>query len=245
MATYLVLPDDYAGWNGAGRNFALVGAGSGIAALLCWAATHGHFPHVAPTAASDQLFLSAIVWIGTGIFALMAFAAFGSILLSSRSRGTLTVTEQGVARSIGNRTRSLAWHEITGFVPMPYGGVTLIPTPGKPRIVVPRFLDDYRACIAELKEQGLQRLPPSALRKKTTWLQRGKYFLATFLYLSATSRGYSHATRITLLIATVCFCLWLWKNERTDEAFPAPRWLTVASCAALIAWTFWRMAHTW
>ena len=172
MATYLVVPDDYAGWNPTGRNFTLAGAAAGAVGLLSWMSLHNHLGVFRLGEASDQIFLYGLVWLGVGGASLMAFAALGSILLSVRSRGVLAITAEGISRSVNARTRTLAWSEILGFVAMPYGGVTLIATTGKSDIVIPRFLDDYRACIKEIKDQGIHLLPPSSLHRKskTSWL---------------------------------------------------------------------------
>ena len=91
MATYHVERDDYAGWSPTGRNFALISAAIGAVGLLSWMSLHGHLGVFRSSAASDQLFLGGLVWLGIGGFCLMAFAALGSILLSFKSRGSVSI----------------------------------------------------------------------------------------------------------------------------------------------------------
>ncbi len=99
-------------------------------------------------------------------------------MLSSKSRGTVAVDDLGVTRQIGERSRMLRWVEIEGFVVTPIrGGVTLIPCEGRRTMMIPRFLDDYRGCIAEIKARGVKNVPPDNTqvrrvdRKKITWRQ--------------------------------------------------------------------------
>jgi hypothetical protein len=164
MATYRAVPDDYAGWNPTGRNFALAGVAVGFVGLLSWLSLHGRLGYFQPSAATDRVFLGGLMWLCIGFFCLMAIVTFGSIMLTLDSRGTVSVTGEGVTRTVGSRTHSLAWSEIQGLVPMPYSGTTLVSVPGKPNIVIPRFLDDYRTCIAEIKDHNIRALPPSSLR---------------------------------------------------------------------------------
>jgi len=57
----------------------------------------------------------------------MAIGVLGSVMLSRKARGTVTVDDVGVAREIGKRRQMLRWEEMEGFVVSAYGGVTLIP----------------------------------------------------------------------------------------------------------------------
>ena len=208
MATYLVGPDDYAGWNPTGRNFALISAAVGALGLLSWMSLNHHLGAFRPSAASDQLVLSGLVWLGVGGFALTAMTALGSILLSLRARGTVSVTAEGVFRTIKSRTHSLAWSDIDGFVPMPYGGITLIAASAKDNIVIPRFLDDYRACIDEIKNQGIHVLPASSLRqkRKTSWIDGVRNF--SFIVLSSLAINSHESTASVSQASAERFCSW-------------------------------------
>jgi hypothetical protein len=248
MAHYVVTPDDYAGWNPTGRYFACASGAIGLVGLLCWLSLHGRLGFAPPSNAADQTILTLLAWIGSGGFLLMLFAALASISLSRKSRGTLTVTDVGVTRIVGNDTHSLAWTEIEGFVTMPYGGVTLVSTVDKPSIIVPRFLDDYRACIAEFKDHDIQPIPASRLRagrKKTTWMQVLTTFFFVFLYLSAVRPGHSHALRITFLCASITMLLGTFYRDRVRQKQPASLWGPILILTASLVWAAVSMAHAW
>jgi hypothetical protein len=248
MADYLAVPDDYAGWNPTGRSFACIGGGIAAVGLLCWFALHGRLGTYRPTAAADQMLLEAFVYAGGGGFVLMLIAAFGSISLSLKARGSVHVTENGVTRVVGNKTCSLAWEEMEGFVVSPYGGVTLISTSSQHNIVIPRFLDDYRACIAEIKQHGLHSLPPGRLtpnRVKTRWIQVWAISSASFFFIDALDPQHSHRIRISFLCAaaTIMICILYRADLRADSH--TPRWLEAIGISALLLWAVWRIAHTW
>jgi len=247
MATYLVVPDDYAGWNPTGRNFALISAAIGAVGLLSWMSLHGHLGDLRPSHASDQLFLGGLVWLGVGGFCLMAFAALGSIMLSLKSRGTVSVTPEGVFRTVDTRTRLLAWSDIQGLVPMPYGGVTLVAAPGKFNIVIPRFLDDYRACIAEIKNYGTQSLPPSSLRKnqKTTWIDAARIFLPAFFVSLAMNSHESHRVRIASFGAVIACAVWMLRNDLAKPDQTTPRWVGFVLILAVALYVLRRMTLNW
>jgi hypothetical protein len=189
MATYIAEADSDAGFGSTGKYFAYFGLAAGAVGLTGWAAMHGHLPGLQTGDAGDQLLLVAMEWVGTGLFVIMAVAVLGSLILSSKSRGTVTIDDLGVTRQIGKRNRMLRWPEIEGFVATPIsGGVTLIPREGNQMIVIPRFLDDYRGCIAEIKARGVGSLPASSLKRKRGWQQRVLEFAAPLLSRSRTSR---------------------------------------------------------
>jgi hypothetical protein len=247
MATYLVVPDDYAGWNPTGRNFALISASAAAVGLLSWLALHHHLGHYYPSAASDQVFLSGLAYLGAGGAFLMAFAAFGSISLTLKSRGTVDVTSEGVTRVLGKRVQSLTWPEIEGLVPMPQGGVTLISSPGKPTILIPRFLDDYRACIAEIKDHGIERVPPSRLRtrQKTSRKAVAQNAVCIFCYLNAIDPHESHPMRITAFITASLFAVWMLQEGEEQSAQRVSFWFGIVALLLIALWTLWRMAHSW
>ena len=177
----------------------------------------------------------------------MAFAAFGSILLSLRSRGSVSVTAEGVFRTVDTRTRFLAWAEIEGLVPMPYGGVTLVAAPGEVDMVIPRFLDDYRACIAEIKNHGIRRLPPSSLRRrrKTTWIDSVRtFFIAALVSLAINSHA-SHRIRIAAFSALIAGMAWMLKSnwEKTDQTMP--RWIEIIIVLGMALYILRRITLSW
>jgi hypothetical protein len=247
MGTYLVERDDYAGWNPTGRNFAVISAAIGAVGLLSWMSLHGHLGAFRSSAASDQLFLEGLVWLGIGGFCLMAFAALGSILLSFKSRGSVSVTAEGVFRTVDTRTRFLAWAEIEGLVPMPYGGVTLVAAPGKVDIVIPRFLDDYRACIAEIKNHSIQAISPSRLRRKrkTTWIESIRAFFLAFLASLAMNSHVSHRVRIATFSALIGGVAWMLKSswEKTDQTMP--RWVEFLFVLGVVLYILRRITLAW
>lgn len=253
MATYAVERDDYAGWNGAGRTFALFALVAGAIALLGWASLHGVTYGVKTATPSGQLLLSAMVWVGVGLCGLMTIAFLGSLLLSSKARGTVRVDDLGVTRQIGERSRVLRWDEMEGFVVTPISaGVTLIPREGKETIVIPRFLEDYRGCIAEIKARGVRLLPPDtaqvrlAMRKKKTWKQVLLTYFGMFAFLIAHDPRVSHAMRLVGLAGCVGCFVWVATTETAElEDYGWVRWLVGAPLAGIVMWLGWRMMHTW
>ena len=85
MATYIAEADSYAGFGSTGKNFGYFGLVAGAVGLTGWAAMHGHLPGLQPADAGSQLMLTAMEWIGGGVFGLMAVAVLGSLMLSSKS----------------------------------------------------------------------------------------------------------------------------------------------------------------
>ena len=245
MADYLVVPDDYAGWNPTGRNFALIGLGVGSVGLLSWLSLHGRLGSFQPSAAADQVFLSGLVWLGIGGACLAAIASFGSISLTLKSRGTVTVTGEGVSRAVGSRSQFLAWSDIEGLVAMPYGGVTLVSTPGKSDLIIPRFLNDYRACIAEIKDHGIGAIPSSRLwRKQNTWKNSLRNFVFIFSYLITLNNGASHRARIAGLIASIAFMAWFVRDDWSKSLTPH-RWIIIIPMLGVILYALRRMALSW
>jgi hypothetical protein len=252
MTTYLVVPDDYAGWKPTGRNFALIGVAAGFISLLSWLSLHGRLGHFQPSATEDQIFLSYLVWLGTGVFCLMAMCAFGSITLTLRSCGTVSVTDEGISRAAGSHTQFLAWSDIQGFISATYGGVTLVSVPGKSDIIIPRFLDDYRACIAEIADHSIRALPPSSLRQKqkatrqkTTWKSVARSFACCFFYLLAIDSHLPHRSRIVSFCAAIVVIVWMLQEDWSKPDRVASRWIGLVAFFALILYALWRMALSW
>jgi hypothetical protein len=164
MTTFTAEDDTYAGFDSTGKYFGYFGLAAGAVGITGWAAIHGHLPGLMPADAVGQFFLAAMEWIGIGLFVILGVAALGSLILSSKSRGTVTIDDLGVTRQIGERSRKLQWQEIEGYVVIS-GGIALVPREGNQMIEIPRFLDDYRGCIAEIQARGVGRLPPSRLKR--------------------------------------------------------------------------------
>ena len=253
MATYAVERDDYAGWSGAGRSFGLVTLASGAIALIGWASLHRVTDGRTSTTPSGQLLLSAMMWVGVGLCVLMGIAFLGSLLLSSKARGMVLVDDLGVTRQIGERSRMLRWDEIEGFVVTPISaGVTLIPREGRQTIVIPRFLEDYRGCIAEIKARGVKLLAPDnaqvrlAMRKKATWKQVLLSYGGVLAFMIANNPRDSHALRLVGLASCVGYFAWVAMTDTPElEDHGWVRWFGGALLAGMLAWLVWHMMHTW
>lgn len=252
MATYVAEVDSYAGFGSTGKYFGYFGLAAGAVGLTGWAAMHQHLPSLQPADASGQLLIAAMMWIGGGLAAIMAAATIGSLMLSRRSRGTVTVDDAGVTRQIGRRSRMLRWMEIEGFVVTPLqGGVTLIPREGRRAIVIPRFLNDYRGCIAEIKARGVRILPPDNAqvrrvdRKKTTWKQVILAYAGVLAFFFAGEPHAIHALRLVALVGFVGCFAWMMTDNPELEDDGWVRWFGRALLAGMLAWLVWHMMHTW
>jgi hypothetical protein len=252
MATYIAEADSYAGFGSTGKYFGYFGLAAGAISLTGWAAMHGHLPALHPADVGNQLLLVAMQWIGGGLFALMAFAVLGSLMLSGKSRGTVTVDDLGVTRQIGERSQMLRWPEIEGFVVTPItGGITLIPREGSLTIVIPRFLNDYRGCIAEIKARGVVVLPPSRwqasrLKRKRNWRQALLSYAGILAFLFANDRHETHAMRSVGLLGFAAYSIWLMLSRDLDlDDHGSVRWAGAVVLAAMLAWLLWHMMHTW
>jgi len=183
----------------------------------------------------------------------MAVCVLGSLLLSSKSRGTVTVDDLGVTREIGERSRMLRWVEIEGFVVTPMrGGVTLIPHEGRGTIVIPRFLDDYRGCVAEIKAKGVKLLPPDnaqvrrATRKERTWQQALLAYSGVLAFTIAYNPREPHTMRVVGLVAYAGYATWLLLFENLElEDYGWVRWSGGAVLLVMLAWLVRHMMHTW
>jgi hypothetical protein len=245
MATYAVESDSYAGFGSTGKYFLYFGLAAGAVGLTGWAAMHSLLPGLRSADAGSQLFLVAIAWIGGGLSLLLMVALLGSLMLSSKSRGTVAVDDVGVLRRIGKRSRMLRWEEIEGFVATPIsGGVTVIPRSGRGIIEIPRFLDDYRGCLAELKAHGVQSLPTSRLKPKRGWRQALRNFAVVYMFLLAYDARSSHAIRLACFFIWIGFFVWsLIDEELNGRAWF--RWFSGVVFLVMVTWAIHHMVHTW
>jgi len=252
MATYIVERDSYAGFGSTGKYFGCFGLAGAAAALTAWAGLHGHLHGSPPTYAGSQLMLLAMQWIGGGLFGLMAVVVLGSLVLSNKARGSVTVDDLGVTRQIGERSRTLRWPEIEGFVVTPItAGITVIPRTGRETVVIPRFLDDYRGCVAEIKARGVRLLPPDnaqvrlALRKKATWHQVLIGYSGLLGFGLANDAHETHRTRLLGLAAYAGYFVWLMMDSPELEDYGWVRWSGGAVLVGILAWLVRHMMHTW
>ena len=247
MATYIAEADSYAGFGSTGIFFGYFGLAAGTVGLTGWAAIHGHVPGLQPAGAGDQLLLVAMEWIGSGLFVIMAATVLGSLMLSGKSRGVVTIDDLGVTREIGERSRMLRWQEIEGFVVTPItGGISLIPREGSQTIVIPRFLDDYRGCIAEIKARGVRILPANRLKRRQGWRQALLTYSAILAFTFANSTRESHSVRLMGLLGFAGYFVWLIVFEKSDwEDHRWVRWLSAVVPMVMLALLLWHITHTW
>ena len=140
-------------------------------------------------------------------------------------RGTVAVDDLGVTRQIGERSRMLRWAEIEGFVVTPIsGGITLIPREGREWIEIPRFLEDYQGCIAEIKAREVKNLPPDnaqarRARSKGGWRQAILSYAGIFAFLIAYNTGATHAVRVLGLVGCVGYfaCMVLFEDREPED----------------------------
>lgn len=242
MSFYASDGDLYAGWKSVGRWFALTGAGALTIGVIGFSVTHSHSAY--RFAASDQMLALAAQWIGTGLGIVMAMAALGSIRISRAERGDVEITDGGVRRIYSpHREEFFPRREIAGFVVRRGGGVTLIDAAGRRQMVVPRSIDGYRDCIAELKAMGIQSLPADRLRQ--TWATREKTPLDWILFYAIVlavpwycerlgSRMIHHAIGISI---AALFILQIALEDRRAGKFHWGSWIVgVAVLAAFLDW---------
>jgi len=146
------------GWNSFGRSFAIAGALALIAAAMGFALVHGW---LATTLEPESKIIAwAMEWVGAGLFAVLAVAAWGSIRISRQERGSVEITPQGVRRILSpGKEEFLPLEQIEGFMARPFGGVLLVDRSSRRDMIIPRGIEGYRDCIAELKALGINAMP--------------------------------------------------------------------------------------
>ncbi|SNT25562.1 hypothetical protein SAMN05421770_106116 [Granulicella rosea] len=243
MSLYLSDGDSYAGWHSTGRWFAFAGAVAGAAALAGYVFTHGYLAANLP--ASDQMVAFMAQWVGGGFAALMAFAAYGSIGMSREERGDVEVSETGVRRILEpGRENFLPRAEIAGMIVRRSGGVDLVDHSGQQRMVIPRSLDGYRDCIAEIKALGVERLPAKAViaRKKPAsgeWALTMAMLLCFEFTLNKNTVMKHHVAGILLVAIVAGRVLVDWRKKKTG---PLGAWLMML-CA--VCWVVYRWVWVW
>ena len=247
MATYVVEKDALAGWESSGRKFGIAGVTAAAVAFICWAAMRGPAYGSAPAPAFSGLFLSAMVWVGGGVFFFMTILVLESILRSREARGIVTIDDEGVLRQIGARTRLLTWGEIAGYVFRSGGGVTLVSREANRQIKIPRSLDDYRGCLSELRARKLEVLPESRLNqstsRKVTWWEGLRIYVGTTSVIFAFDRGLSPRARIVSLALGIAMFLWLTIDEKRWKESGWPRWLYLPFYLGAVEWIEHLLAH--
>jgi hypothetical protein len=198
----------------------------------------GHPPSTHRLAADDQFLALAAEFVGGGLFILMALAAFGSIRISRTERGDVEVNGIGVRRIFGQgHEEFFRREEIEGFVVRPGGGVTLVAIDSGREMVIPRSIEGYRDCIAELKAMGLRSLPATRLRanRKRTPAQWILDLTAVSLGSAFFSKGYGaqfhHAVGLGCLAMYIVYALW---NDHKTDRFHWINWLGLAIFLAVV-----------
>lgn len=105
----------------------------------------------------------------------------GSLQISLTERGDVEVTAAGVRRIFApGKEDFLPLERIAGLVGRQAGGVLLIARSGGRNMVIPRSIEGYRECIAELKAMGIKPLRADQLgirgRRKRTLSENLLYY---------------------------------------------------------------------
>ena len=185
------------GWQSFGRSFTWIGAAASGVAAFTFCVRAGILP-VRLTAA-DALFASFLFWAGSALSALMLVCGFSSLMLSRRERGGVEVTPFGVRRifSPSGKEEFFPREQISGMYARPEGGLALFDSTCARQMIVPRSIEGYRDCVAELKALGIPVVVPPGLRigkpyRPQTRGQRIRSFLQTFIGLFAGSIAFQH-----------------------------------------------------
>ncbi len=179
MSLYRSDGDITFGWKSFGRSFAIFGALALAMAATGFLVMRGSSAHSVDP--ETQLLATAAEWIGGGLSILMAFAARGSIRISSRERGDVEISAEGVRRIFKpGKEDFLPLERIAGLVRRQSGGVLLIDRSCRRNMVIPRSIEGYRECVAELKAMGIKPLPADQLRipgrRKRTFSENLLYY---------------------------------------------------------------------
>jgi hypothetical protein len=163
MATYSHAMNGYADFRSTGRYFALARAASAVIGASLVYISNGHLQGLAHTPA--DLALAAMAgWILLGLSLLMTIAVLGTLLITRRAKLTITVSQAGVLRKAPRKELFLAREEILGMAeipgsPMPRGAM-LVTADSARLLLIPQWIGGYGACLKEIQELGVPKLPP-------------------------------------------------------------------------------------
>jgi hypothetical protein len=174
-------------WKSFGRPISVIGALALAAAVVGFALVHGRMG--TPLEPASVMFAWAMEWVGAGLFVLMAIVAWGAISITVRERGSVEITPGGVRRIFKpGKAEFLPLKQIAGFMVRPHGGVLLIDRTDRRDMIIPRSIEGYRDCIAELKALGIQKLPADRDRvwgRKKLTRSEWVFSFAIFLLMNA------------------------------------------------------------
>jgi hypothetical protein len=136
MSLYMTDGEIPFGWKSFGRSFAVIGGFALAAVALRFALRHGL--GAVPLETVSQMLVWYVEWVGMVILALMAIAAWGSILISHQERARVEMTLEGLSR-IFKRSRENLFplEQISGFMVRPHGKAMLIDRTGKQNMILP------------------------------------------------------------------------------------------------------------
>ena len=168
----------------------------------------------------------------------MGLCASVSISISRQERGDVEVTEQGVRRILkSGEEEFFPRPEIAGFVVSSTGVFTLIGHSSSRQMIIPRSIESYGNCIAELRATGIESLPLSRLNRKrsiTDWIFG---CLATFLASLYFSHGLSQTEhRIEGLAFVLLVQLQIVREERKTGKHQWINWTIQAVLVGVVAW---------
>jgi hypothetical protein len=189
MATYKDSMIGYADFHSAGRYFALAGAASALTGASLLYASNGHSLGHAHSAA-DLAFAAIGGWILLGLSLILAIAVLGSLLITHRARQTITVSELGVLSKAPRNELFLAREEILGVAevpgnPVPRGAV-LVTANSARKLLIPRWIGGYGACLEEIQALGIPTFPPyrwTPMQVLAGWLSRLAAFCGSVMVL--------------------------------------------------------------
>jgi hypothetical protein len=178
MSFYPPDGDIFYGWKSFGRSFAFTGIVAFALAVLAFCAHAGLFPlHLT---AAESLLAFLLCCIGAAISILMLVCGLGSMKISHQERGGVEVTPLGVRRILNSSGQEdfFPIEEIAGMYARAEGGLALFDGTYQRQMLVPRSIEGYRDCVAELKAMGIPVIVPPKLiigkpyRPPPTWRQR-------------------------------------------------------------------------
>jgi hypothetical protein len=243
MGLYPSDEDILYGWKSYGRFFAIGGGLALAAATVGFALSHHML--ATPLEPASQMLAWWLEWIGWALFSIMVAAAIGSILISREERGGVEITPEGVRRIFRpGEVDFLPLDQIAGFMGRPSGGVLLIDRTGRRDMVIPRSIEDYRDCIAELRAIGVKPIPNDP---KRVWGQNKRTLPEKLLFYTMCVLGGIYSSRglpplvhylAGALLATT-FLVTIIRTARTKGRFRLEAYLFGSIALAAVLWWFW------